>query len=73
LAISKRFFSQGALINTKLRNRLNKNTFEKIICLKSWGVFKNEEEEVKKEEKVIKKKQIEVSEADNQFFLIPRE
>ena len=23
---------------------LNKDTFEKIICLKSWGVFKDEEE-----------------------------
>jgi hypothetical protein len=32
---SERFFSQGALINTKLRNRLTKATFEKIICLKN--------------------------------------
>jgi hypothetical protein len=48
---SKRFFSQGALIITKLRNRLNKSTFEKISCLKSWGVFKDELEEAKKEDK----------------------
>jgi hypothetical protein len=48
---SKRFFSQGALIITKLRNRLNKSTFEKISCLKSWGVFIDELEIVKKEEK----------------------
>jgi hypothetical protein len=35
LAASERFFSQGAVIITKLRNRLNKDTFEKISCLKS--------------------------------------
>jgi hypothetical protein len=35
LATSERFFSQGALIITKLYNRLNKSTFEKISCLKS--------------------------------------
>ena len=34
-ASSKRFFSQGTLIITKLRNRLNKSTFERIACLKS--------------------------------------
>jgi hypothetical protein len=34
-AASECFFSQGALIITKLRNRLNKDTFEKISCLKS--------------------------------------
>ena len=27
---------------TKLRNRLNKCTFERIACLKSWGLFKDE-------------------------------
>ena len=48
---SKRFFSQRALVITKLRNRLNKSTFEKISCLKSWGVFKEELEEAKKESK----------------------
>jgi hypothetical protein len=41
-ASSERFFSQGALNITKLRNRLNKDTFETIMCLKSWGVFKEE-------------------------------
>ena len=67
-AASERFFSQGALINTKLRNRLNKSTFEKIICLKSWGVFINEEEEIKKEENKDKKDE-EVSKENNQFFI----
>ncbi|PMD51574.1 uncharacterized protein K444DRAFT_544980, partial [Hyaloscypha bicolor E] len=51
LTSSKRFFSQGALIITKLRNRLNKSTFEIIGCLKSWGLFKDELEEAKKEDK----------------------
>jgi len=36
---------------SKLYNRLNKSTFEKISCLKGWGIFKDELEEVKKEEK----------------------
>ena len=72
-AASERFFSQDALINTKLRNRLNKSTFEKIICLKSWGVFNNEEEQAKEEEIATKNEQIEVFEKDNQFFIIPKE
>ena len=41
---------------TKLRNRLNKSTFERIACLKSWGLFKDELEEAKKEEKRQEKK-----------------
>ena len=61
-ATSERFFSQGALVITKLRNRFNKSTFEKISCLKNWGLFKDELEEVKKEDKLSKK---EVSEEDN--------
>jgi hypothetical protein len=52
---------------TKLRNRLNKSTFEKISCLKNWGVFKDELEEVKKEEK---KSNNQVSKEDNQFIII---
>ena len=40
LASSKRFFSQGALIINKTRNKLSKETFKQIIYLKSWGVFK---------------------------------
>ena len=55
--ILSRFFSQGALINTKLHNRLTKPTFEKIICLKSWGIFRNEEEEVKEKEEMLKKEE----------------
>lgn len=55
LASFERFFSQEALIISKQRNRLNKDTFEKIICLKSWGVIKEEikedKEEIKEEEK----------------------
>jgi hypothetical protein len=69
LAASERFFSQGALINTKLCNRLNKSTFEKIICLKSWGVFINEEEEVKKTEKEQESKGKKDLELDIEFFL----
>ena len=64
---SKRFFSQGALVITKLRNRLNKSTFKKISYLKSQGVFKEELEEVKKEEKISENQ---VSEEDNQFIII---
>ena len=32
---SKQYFLEGALTITKLRNRLNKDTFNKLICLKS--------------------------------------
>ena len=66
-ASSERFFSQGALIISKLRNRLNKNTFEKIISLKSWGVFKDEEEE--EERKRIK----DLSFEDNLFIIEEKE
>jgi hypothetical protein len=59
LATSKRFFSQGALIISKLRNRLNKGTFELISCLKSWGLFKDKLEEIKKEEQKGKKQDFE--------------
>jgi hypothetical protein len=55
---------------SKLRNRLNKSTFEKISYLKSWGIFKDELEEVKKEEK---KGANQVKEEDNQFIIIERE
>jgi hypothetical protein len=40
----KDFFSQGALIINKQRNRLNKDTFEKTLCLKSWGIIKEDKE-----------------------------
>jgi hypothetical protein len=66
-AASERFFSQGALIITKLRNRLNKSTFEMISCLKSWGVFIDEVEKAKKEEKYNRNL---LSEEDNQFIII---
>jgi len=36
---------------SKLRNRLNKSTFEIVSYLKSWGLFQDELEEAKKEEK----------------------
>jgi hypothetical protein len=55
---------------SKLRNRLNKSTFEKISCLKSWGIFKDELEEVKKEDK---KGKNQVFEEDNQFIIIEKE
>jgi hypothetical protein len=38
-------FSQGALNINKLRNRLNKDTFNSIMCLKSWGIIKEEKED----------------------------
>ena len=38
-APSERFFSQGALVINKLRNRISKDTFEMIMTLKSWGLF----------------------------------
>jgi hypothetical protein len=66
-AASERFFSQGALIMSKLRNRLNKSTFELIPCLKSWGLFKDELEETKKEELKGEKQD---SEEDNQFVIL---
>ena len=68
-ASSKQFFSQGAFIISKLQNRLNKDTFEMIACLKSWGVFKDEIEEEKKEEN----KEKEISKEDNQFVIIENE
>jgi hypothetical protein len=56
---------------SKLRNRLNKSTFEMISCLKSWGLFKDELEEAKKEEKKGEKKEKKQdSEEDNQFIII---
>ena len=57
LVASKRFFSQSALIISKLRNRLNKSTFEIISYLKSWGLFQDKLEEAKKEEKKREKKE----------------
>jgi len=50
----ERFFLQGALIINKQRNRLNKETFESIILLKSWGILKEDKEiteEILEEEK----------------------
>jgi hypothetical protein len=67
---SERFFSQGALINTKLRNRLNKLTFEKVISLKSQGVIKDEESIIKQEE--IKQAKALILEKDNMFFIEPK-
>jgi hypothetical protein len=51
---------------SKLRNRLNKSTFEIISCLKSWGLFKDELEEVKREGKKKEKKD---SKEGNLFFI----
>ena len=38
-------FSIGGLIISKSRNRLSKDTFKVIACLKSWGFINKEEEE----------------------------
>jgi len=54
----------------KLHNRLNKSTFEKIACLKSWGVFKDKLEEAKKEDKKDKNQE---NKEDNQFVIIENE
>jgi hypothetical protein len=56
-------FSTGALIISKLRNRFNKETFEKLISLKSWGIF-TEEEDIKLKEL----KELKVSE-ENPYIL----
>jgi hypothetical protein len=69
---SKRFFSQGDLINTKLRNRLNKNIFENIIYLKSWRVFINKEDEAKKAENEQNLKGKNNLEKVNHFFIVER-
>jgi hAT family C-terminal dimerisation region len=45
-ASSERYFSAGALTITKLRNRLNKDTFNKLMCLKSWGIIIEDKEDI---------------------------
>ena len=59
MAIKCKLFSQGTLIISKLYNRLNKSTIKIISGLKSWGLFKDKLEEVKREEKKKKKKDFE--------------
>jgi hypothetical protein len=68
-ASSERFFSQGALIISKLRNRLSKETFEMLICLKSWGIFEDEEEVQLREDLKESLKNPE----ENQFFVSLKE
>ena len=65
MAIKSRLFSQGALIISKVYNRLDRSTIKIISCLKSWGLFKDELEEVKREEKKKEKKD---SEEGNLFL-----
>jgi hypothetical protein len=65
-AIKGKLFSQGALIISKLHNRLNKSTIKIISCLKSWGLFKDELEEVRGKGKKKEKKD---SEEGNLFFI----
>ena len=48
-APSERLFSLGALIINKFRNRINKETFEEIISLKSWGILLDEDKEIDEE------------------------
>jgi hypothetical protein len=40
LVFFERFFSQGANIISKDRNKLNKINFEKILYFRSWGLLK---------------------------------
>jgi hypothetical protein len=42
--LRNRYFSQRALTITKLRNRLNKDTFNIIMCSKSWGTIIEDKE-----------------------------
>jgi hypothetical protein len=51
--------SLKVLLLFKLYNRLNKSTIKIISYLKSWGLFKDELEEVKGEEKKQEKKDFE--------------
>ena len=55
MAPSKRFFSQEGLNITKIRNRLSKETFKMIMCLKSWGVLREDILEDKENSKATKK------------------
>ena len=43
LASTKSIFSTSGNIITKSRNRLAKNTFKAIICIKSWKKIQDEE------------------------------
>ncbi len=45
-AFSKRIFSQTSDIITKKRNKLSKDTFKMIMCLKNWNIMKDSEEEL---------------------------
>ena len=63
-APSERFFCLGALILSKLRNRISRDTFETIISLKSWGIFINKELEEKER---VKKSKLDFE--DNSFIL----
>ncbi len=45
-ASSKRIFFQASNIITKKRNKLLKDTFKMIMCLKNWNIMKDSEEEL---------------------------
>jgi hypothetical protein len=45
-ASSERIFSQASNIITKKRNKLSKDTFKMIMCLKNWNIMKDSEEEL---------------------------
>ena len=42
-APSERVFSRGGDIIIKKRNRLTKNTFNQIMCLKNWNIYLEED------------------------------
>ena len=65
-ASSERFFSQGNLNITKLRNRLNKSTFNQIISLKSWGLV---EEDIEGEDQK-KAKDYSIKNQDEAYFIL---
>ena len=49
-AASERVFSQGGDIVTKKRNRLHPDSVRYLLCLRSWGIFPDEEDLVEEEE-----------------------
>jgi hypothetical protein len=65
-ASSERYFSQGNLNITKLRNRLNKSTFNMIMCLKSWGIVN---EDIEGEDKK-KAKDYSIKDQEEAYFVL---
>ena len=63
-APSESIFSQANDIITKKRNKLNKDTFKMIMCLKNWGIIKDEEEEIEEIEEIEENNEVEEEKED---------